>query len=550
MKEYKNILGKLICLLLIIGSTNTVTVIASDFRMETIKFEKEYSFAESLGIVGVDQETGEVIPLSEYVAGYFYAWIPEGKRIMIENREVDFDEGAYLPHGLLNLRRRGVVQGDESGNLFPEEWVSRAEFAVMLARIAQFPAEDVQLPYQDVMQTDWYYPSLRALYKNGILSPDEWFEPNRNVTREEAVTMLWRMVSALGGKKDAGNFQNLDWEKVQDFHLVQAYAKPAYQWFDRADYTLVKDVEEYAMMDTSDDEYYLRPQLALTREEIGDVLYLWMREFMRNNSPSIARDIAIEFGLDKEMPIIDGSTSTYPITQEIYGGLFLNAKNHPEFPAKHSKTTNAYKRLIRNEVDLILVSDAGNDVTELAEREGVELLKIPIAAEGFVFFTGKNNSIEGLRSTDIEKIYVDNSITNWSALGGPDVPFAAFCRNEESGSHAQMEKFFLNGREIHPDIQRERTSIMMSSILTDVEKYERENPGTFALGYSMYYFYHENRTILGVDNLKLLAIDGIAPTEESIEDGSYPLSINYYAVIRADEPEDSPARRLLQFITQ
>lgn len=121
---------------------------------------------------------------------------------------------------------------------------------------------------------------------------------------------------------------------------------------------------------------------------------------------------------------------------------------------------------------MILVPDAGEEVESLADEHGVELVKTPIAAEGFIFFTGKDNPADGINSGDVEKIYVENTVTNWNQLGGPDATFAAFCRNNDSGSHAQMEKFFLEGREIHPDIRRERTSVMMSSILTDVEDYE------------------------------------------------------------------------------
>ncbi len=114
-----------------------------------------------------------------------------------------------------------------------------------------------------------------------------------------------------------------------------------------------------------------------------------------------------------------------------------------------------------------------------------------------------------------------------------------------------MERFFLKGREIHPDIRRERTSISMSNVLTDVEDYNREHSGSYALGYSMYYYYLTYGTLLGaVDDLKLLTVDGVMPSEESLSDGSYPLTTNYFAVIREDEPEDSSARRLTEYLVQ
>ena len=50
------------------------------------------------------------------------------------------------------------------------------------------------------------------------------------------------------------------------------------------------------------------------------------------------------------------------------------------------------------------------------------------------------------------------------------------------------------------------------------------------------------------NKVKLLAIDGVLPTDETIADGTYPLSDYNYLVLRADEPEGSPARRLADFM--
>lgn len=47
---------------------------------------------------------------------------------------------------------------------------------------------------------------------------------------------------------------------------------------------------------------------------------------------------------------------------------------------------------------------------------------------------------------------------------------------------------------------------------------------------------------------KLLSIDGVEPTDDTIADGTYPLSNNTYIVIRKDTPPDSPARRMVEFM--
>lgn len=49
-------------------------------------------------------------------------------------------------------------------------------------------------------------------------------------------------------------------------------------------------------------------------------------------------------------------------------------------------------------------------------------------------------------------------------------------------------------------------------------------------------------------NLKLLSVDGVAPSPQSIGDRSYPLVNDFFVAIRTDEPEDSPARLLRDWL--
>ena len=50
------------------------------------------------------------------------------------------------------------------------------------------------------------------------------------------------------------------------------------------------------------------------------------------------------------------------------------------------------------------------------------------------------------------------------------------------------------------------------------------------------------------NTMKLLSINGNAPTYENIQTGIYDIQTAYYAVIRKNEPEDSDARKLLNLM--
>ena len=49
-------------------------------------------------------------------------------------------------------------------------------------------------------------------------------------------------------------------------------------------------------------------------------------------------------------------------------------------------------------------------------------------------------------------------------------------------------------------------------------------------------------------DIKLIAIDGVAPTDATIASGEYPLSNNTYLAMRKDIPGDHPARKLAEFM--
>ena len=270
--------------------------------------------------------------------------------------------------------------------------------------------------------------------------------------------------------------------------------------------------------------------------------------------PCYPTEAAIQFGLDREMPVIDGSTSTYPYTQGVYSVLFTNGTAHPQFPKSHSKSFASYERLIRGEADVLFAATkASAELESLAAEQGVELQYIPIAYDAMVFFTNLENPVNGLTRQQIQDIYVRNAYSSWDQVGGPEAKLLPYCRNTDSGSHALMERYFLEDGKLSlaPEILQGNVSVAMSSALTDVASALSLDPPAYAIGYSVYAYYggyEEMMTDVTPNKLKLLAVDGVLPTAETIADGTYPLADYNYLVLRGDEPKDSPARRLAEFM--
>ena len=465
-------------------------------------------------------------------------FVPE--EVKFTDYTLDHSFGFYL---LRDLAEAGVIRGDAQGRGEPERLVTRAEAAAMLVRTLGVPlADGAKSGYTDVTADAWYAPAVQTARECGIVSPDTRFEPERTVIREEFVAMKARAY-AYAGLASLPEETNLSGLRLQDADAVSDWARAAYLI---GDYPIT-DVESETERDAEGIPVmlaYAEPQRTATRAELANAL----RD--RERLVSWPSKLAREYGFDKEMPRIDGSTSTKPFTDAVYGMLFRNGERRVEYPEKHSKSSIAYERLIRDEVDFIFAStEPTADLKALAKAQGVELTLTPVAHDAMVFFTNADNPANSLTKQQIFEIYADNRHENWNTLGGPDALLYPYCRNRDSGSQAQMERFFLNGHDIHPDIRNETTALSMQSVLTDVIGAETQAPKGYGLGYSVYYYFWNADAVLDTaSELKLLQIEGVAPNDKTIADGSYPLASNTYMVLRADEPQDSPARRLAAFM--
>lgn len=504
-------------------------------------------------------DTGEPVALSSaYLDGYLFATVPA------ENADrplevfrgddtvwTDLREQYLAANGSSDLQIRGVVRGDNAGRLKQDAPLTRAEGAVLMARLLDLqPAE--RPGYSDVSPDAWYHEEVSAAAAAGLFAADGRFLPDQAMTRAEFTVLLARALSFVGWL-DIPAEGDLSGTGLMDAESVPSWAAGAYQALFACNPGIAPVTEKptgaYYWEDAPVLGDYAEPENPITRGEAITSMNQAMRWV-----PCYPTEAAIQFGLDREMPVIDGSTSTYPYTQGVYSVLFTNGTAHPQFPKSHSKSFASYERLIRGEADVLFAATkASAELESLAAEQGVELQYIPIAYDAMVFFTNLENPVNGLTRQQIQGIYVRNAYSSWDQVGGPEAKLLPYCRNTDSGSHALMERYFLEDGKLSlaPEILQGNVSVAMSSALTDVASALSLDPPAYAIGYSVYAYYgsyEEMMTDVTPNKLKLLAVDGVLPTAETIADGTYPLADYNYIVLRSDEPKDSPARRLAEFM--
>jgi len=239
-------------------------------------------------------------------------------------------------------------------------------------------------------------------------------------------------------------------------------------------------------------------------------------------------------------PRVDGSTATIPL-----GAAFQSAftgQTVTQDDVNFTTTDSAYHNLIDGKTDLILVTSPSDDELAAAKAAGVDLEVIPVVDEGFVFLTNVDNPVNSLTVDQIRDIY-SGKITNWKDVGGPDQPITAYQRPVNSGSQTGIMDLVMQGT---PMVSAPVLEIpTMFGLVYSVGSFDGSGG---SLGYSYYYFvtqmYGDLAANPQLSKIKLMSVDGVAPTSESIRSGAYPLHTAYYIVINKAAAPDSPTRKL------
>lgn len=95
------------------------------------------------------------------------------------------------------LASRSIIQGMTKDHFEPNKPITRAQFAVLLARALQLPTGVYKGVFTDVSsQMAWAAPYIEAAYRAGIVQGNKgFFKPNDFITREQMATMLVRALA-------------------------------------------------------------------------------------------------------------------------------------------------------------------------------------------------------------------------------------------------------------------------------------------------------------------------------------------------------------------
>ena len=229
-------------------------------------------------------------------------------------------------------------------------------------------------------------------------------------------------------------------------------------------------------------------------------------------------------------PKVDASLAIHPLVDSIAANFMGVDEAELNFEYTTTRSSEVYHNLIDGNVDVIFAAEISEEDKEYARQKGVELNIIPATSSAFVFIVNTENPVDNLTFEQIQKIYT-GEIKNWSEVGGNDGEIIPYQRPTGSGSQTAMLSLVMKDKEI---MTPPTTHVQgdMGELIDAVAEYDNaEN----ALGYS--YFYYVN-TMYKRDTIKMISVDGVNPTIETIKNGEYPIYTNGFIVTRAND--DNP----------
>jgi hypothetical protein len=104
----------------------------------------------------------------------------------------DISEGYWARSFITELAGRGILTGFPDGKFRPNEPVTRAQFAALLASVFKKTKVRNAINFSDVSSSHWAYNRIREAYEMGFIEANSRnnFNPNQSMTRLEILTML------------------------------------------------------------------------------------------------------------------------------------------------------------------------------------------------------------------------------------------------------------------------------------------------------------------------------------------------------------------------
>ena len=220
----------------------------------------------------------------------------------------------------------------------------------------------------------------------------------------------------------------------------------------------------------------------------------------------------------------DGSTSMEKVIGAL-GESFMEANSGTTFTYNPTGSGSGIQAVSEGRCDIGLSSRALKD-----DEKASGLKETTLALDGIAIIVNPQNPVQDLTLEQIAKIYT-GEITNWKDVGGEDAEIVLIGREAGSGTRDGFES--ITDTKDACQYRQELTST--GDVITTVSR----NPN--AIGYA---------SLAAIkDSVKALTVNGVAPTEATVKDGTYLVQRPFVLVTKEGVALSETAQKFFDFVT-
>lgn len=220
----------------------------------------------------------------------------------------------------------------------------------------------------------------------------------------------------------------------------------------------------------------------------------------------------------------DGSTSMEKVIGAL-GESFMEANSGTTFTYNPTGSGSGIQAVSEGRCDIGLSSRALKD-----DEKASGLKETIVALDGIAIIVNPQNPVEDLSLEQIAKIYT-GEITNWKDVGGDDAEIVLIGREAGSGTRDGFESI----TETKDACQYRQELTSTGDVITTVS----QNPN--AIGYA---------SLASIkDSVKALTVNGVAPTEATVKDGTYLVQRPFVLVTKEGVALSETAQKFFNFAT-
>ena len=175
------------------------------------------------------QEKIRIVVLCDSLSPILPAIISSGEKDCPSRSFRDLDTTKWYHQAIDTMLREGLMNGTGNGLFEPNGTLTRAMLVTILWRSEGKPAASAQTSFTDVPAGAYYAEAVRWAAANGVVKgvSSTEFGPSKNITRQELVTILWRLAAKKGlNTSNAG----LTVPEFADRSQIAAWAAEAMSW--------------------------------------------------------------------------------------------------------------------------------------------------------------------------------------------------------------------------------------------------------------------------------------------------------------------------------